>query len=79
VEFPPAEKADVQNHSFLILELEGGEWLASRSRRITPRKEPRNPANRTAGLRIPVGPVCVDLLVRNIALSLYRPHYPASG
>jgi len=71
VEFPPAEKADVQIHSFLILELEGGERLASRSRRITPEREPRNPVNKRTGLRIPVGPVCVDRLVRNTAQSLY--------
>ena len=83
--FPPsahrrrAEKADVQLHSFLILELDGGEWLASRPRRITPGKEPRYPLNRRAGLHIPVGPGCVDRLVQNIAQSLYRTHYPTSG
>jgi hypothetical protein len=64
---PHAEKVEVRLHSFLILELDGGEWLASRSRRITSGKESQNSVNRRAGLRIPVGLVSVDRLFQNVA------------
>jgi hypothetical protein len=38
------------SYSFLTLELDGGEWSASRSgRALVPGKDPRYPLNRTLG------------------------------
>jgi len=55
--------------STLILELEGGEWLDSRPRRITPGKVPRYPLKGRAGLlNMPVGLGCVDRLGQNISI-----------